>query len=204
MQCKRKKTYKAVNTTRQSRGCVRNTSFTNLEESVGPITFTVTKRRSKKASQRRIPTSPGRDEPRDSGVYSSGTGSGCGDGCGSSSGSSSGSFSAGSGSAGGSGANGNGGGNNNGDDGEKRKKFPWWHLPGEERSPLPDNDKEEEKEDDSGDQEKMEVDIPATGFQTFLPSKVDNAEQCHSPSWRESHNTGHKVVICGFVLSSTS
>ena len=147
-----------------------------------------------KAKKRKIPTSPVREEPRDSGVHSSGANSGCGDGNSSSSAGSSGSFSAGSGSAGGSGAQGNGGAGDNGDDGGK---YPWWHLPDSEDNPVPDSEKEEEEKED-GEHEKMELDIPATGFQMFLPSKVDHPEQCHGPGGGEVFETDTKVSYCNY------
>lgn len=150
-----------------------------------------------KAKKRKIPTSPVREEPRDSGVHSSGANSSCGDGNSSSSAGSSGSFSAGSGSAGGSGTQGNGGAGDNGDDGEKGGKYPWWHLPDSEDNPVPDSEKEEEEKED-GEHEKMELDIPATGFEMFLPSKVDNLEQCHGPGRGEVFETDTKVSYCNY------
>ena len=144
-----------------------------------PGTFQNVQRSSKRAIKRKVPNSPARGEPKDSGVYSSSAGSASA-GSGSGSGSSSGSCSAGSGSGGGFGARGNGGGNDKGDDDDKGKKYPWWHLPDRDNVPAPDSEKEKKRED-SGCKEKMEVDM--SGFQNFLPSKVDNPEQCHGPGW---------------------
>ena len=178
---------------RQRRGHALKMSFPEFDQ----IDKSISEQPSTKATRRKTPSSPVREEPRDSGVHSSGTSSGSGGGY--SSGSSSGSFSAGSGIGGGSGTHGNGGGNN-GDDGEKGKKSPWWHLPGGENNPVPDRD-EEEKEDDDGGQEKMELDIPATRLQMFLPSKVDNAEQCHSPERSEPATSGRRAQV---VMKSIS
>ena len=128
-------------------------------------------------------------------MHSSGANSGCGDGNSSSSAGSSGSFSAGSGGDGGSGTRGNGGAGDNGDDGEKGGKYPWWHLPDSEDNPVADSEKEEEEKED-GEHERMELDIPATGFHMFLPSKVDNPEQCHGPGGGEVFKTDTKVSYC--------
>ena len=181
VQPKRKKTCKSVKPRKQmqTRGCVRNQSVPEVSNVDKPGTFQNVQRSSKRASKRKVPNSPARGEPKDSGVYSSSAGSASA-GSGSGSGSSSGSFSAGSGSGGGFGARGNGGGNDKGDDGDKGKKYPWWHLPDRDNVPAPDSEKEKKRED-SGCKEKMEVDM--SGFQNFLPSKVDNPEQCHGPGW---------------------
>lgn len=181
VQPKRKKTCKSVKPRkqRQARGCVHNQSVPEVSKVDEPGTFQNVQQSSKRASKRKVPNSPARGEPKDSGVYSSSAGSASA-GSGSGSGSSSGSFSAGSGSGGGFGARGNGGGNDKGDDGDKGKKYPWWHLPDRDNVPVPDSEKEKKRED-SGCKEKMEVDM--SGFQNFLPSKVDNPEQCHGPGW---------------------
>ena len=200
VQCKRKKICRTVNTKKQKqqRTPAPKRSFPGLDEIDDSVT--IIEKPSRKAKRRTIPTSPVREEPRDSGVHSGGHSSGCGGGDSSSCSSSSGSYPAGSGSAGGSGAHGSGGGgNDDGDDGKKGKKYPWWYLPGGENDPVPDRDKEEEEKEDGG-QEKMEVDIPTIGFQMFLPSKVDNAEQCHSPGRDEPPTIASKVAIFVFQV----
>lgn len=197
VQPKRKKTCKSVKPRkqRQTRGCVRNQSVPELSKVGEPGTFQNMQQSSKRASKRKVPNSPARGEPRDSGVYSSSAASASA-GHGSGSGGSSGSFSAGSG--GGSGSCGNGGGNDNGDDGDKGKKYPWWHLPDRDNVPAPDTEKKKKRED-SGCNEKMEVDM--SGFQNFLPSKVDNPEQCHGPGW-EGVATPNQKVDCLLTFSS--
>lgn len=190
VQPKRKKTCKSVKPRKQmqTRGCVRNQSVPEVSKVDEPGTFQNVQQSSKRASKRSVPNSPARGEPKDSGVYSSSGGSASA-GNGSGSGSGSGSFSAGSGSGGGSGAHGNRGGNDNGDDGDKGKKYPWWHLPDGNNLPAPDGEKEKKGEDSRG--KKMEVDV--SGFQNFLPSKVDNPEQCHGPGWGGVATPNQKV-----------
>ena len=151
------------------------------------------------ASKRRRANTPAGNEPRDSGVHSESSSSGSCGGCSGSSGSSSGSFAGGSGSTGGSGKQGNSG----GDDGDKKKEFPQWHLPGQQDNAAKKTGKKKgAKQDDEekgyAGEEKMEVDyVPgtnATGFPLFLPSKVDNAEQCHSPGEGKPTTTSGKVA----------
>ena len=151
------------------------------------------------ASKRRRANTPAGNEPRDSGVHSESSSSGSSGGCSGSSGSSSGSFAGGSGSTGGSGKQGNSG----GDDGDKKKEFPQWHLPGQQDNAAKKTGKKKgAKQDDEekgyAGEEKMEVDyVPgtnATGFPLFLPSKVDNAEQCHSPGEGKPTATSGKVA----------
>lgn len=149
------------------------------------------------ASKRKRANSPVGSEPRDSGVHSENSSSGSSGGCSSSSGSSSGSF------AGGNGSGGSGGkGNSGGDDDDKKKDFPSWHLPDLQNNAVKTTEKRKRvKQDDNekgyAEEEKMEEDyVPlsnVTGFPMFLPSKVDNAEQCHSPGEREPTNISGKV-----------
>lgn len=151
------------------------------------------------ASKRKRANSPVGNEPRDSGVHSEGSSSGSSGGYNGSSGSSSGSFAGGNGSTGGSGGQGNSGG-----DEDDKKEFPQWHLPGQQKIAVKETKKkkrakeEEAKEEGYVGEEKMEVDyVPvtkATGFPVFLPSKVDNAEQCHSPDEGEPSTTSGKVA----------
>ena len=192
VQPNQKKTCKSVKPRkqRQTRGCVRNQSVPELSKVDEPGSFQNVLQSSKRASKRKAPNSPASGEPKDSGVYSSSAGSASA-GSGSGSGSSSGSFSAGSGSGGGSNARGNGGGN--GDDGDKGKKYQWWHLPDGNNPPSADSEKEKkrEKREDSRGKEKIEVDL--SGFQNFVPSKVDNPEQCLGPGWGGVATANQKV-----------
>lgn len=174
VQQKRKKTSRAQNRKKQRRHRGHaNESFPEVEKSI-----TVKEQPQTKGKKRKVPTSPGREEPRDSGVQSNSANSGDG-GSSNSSGSGSGSFSSGNFRGEGSGTHGNGGAGGSGDDGEKGKK-PWWHLPGGGENAMLERDKRKEEEKDEG-QEKMDVDTLVTGFEMFLPSKVDNPEQCHNP-----------------------
>ena len=151
------------------------------------------------ASKRKRANSPVGNEPRDSGVHSENSSTGSSGGYSDSSDSSSGSFAGGNGSSGGSGGQGNSG----GDDGDK-KEFPHWHLPGQQNNAAKKAEKkktgkqEDDKEKGYAGEEKMEVDyVPvskATGFPMFLPSKVDNTEQCHSPGEGEPTSTSGKVA----------
>lgn len=155
-------------------------------------------------SKRRKPNS-NLGEPKDSGVDSEGSSSGSSDGCSSNSGSGSGSSSGGS-SSGGGGFGGKG--NADGDEGDK-KKYPQWYFPGKQQIDPPGrNEKkrsaDEEKDDESV--EKMEEDFPTTkqsGLQMFLPSKVDNAEQCHCPGEEGTHMTPTGKVVCPLMCIST-
>jgi len=153
------------------------------------------------ASKRKRSNSPVGNEPRDSGVHSENGSSGSSGGYSSSSGNSSGSFAGGNGSTGGSGGRGNSG----GDDGDKKKDFPQWHLPDQQTNGVKKTaknkrkrDKQDDKEKGFAEEEKMEEDyVPVsnlTGFPMFLPSKVDNAEQCHSPGEGEPSTISGKVV----------
>ncbi|XP_022808956.1 uncharacterized protein LOC111345934 [Stylophora pistillata] len=132
-------------------------------------------------AKRRRPNS-NLSEPRDSGVQSEGSSSGSSDGCSSNSGSGGGGFSGGNSSGGGCGGKGNADG-----DGGDKKKYPQWYFPGKKQTDTPGRNKKKrsvEEEKDDGSVGKMEVDFSSTnqaGLQLFLPSKVDNAEQCHSP-----------------------
>lgn len=189
------KTVKARKPRRRSNRAAKQ-SLTSFDEADESITIQSIK---PSASKRKRANSPVRNEPKDSGVHSEGSSSGSSGGYNGSSGSSSGNFPAGNGSTGGSGGQGNAG---DGDDGDKKKEFPWWHLPGQQNNVAKATDKKKKKrakdEEGHGDEEKMEVDyVPvskATGFQMFLPSKVDNAEQCHSPGEEEPLSTNGKVA----------
>ena len=151
-------------------------------------------------SKRKRANSPVGNEPRDSGVHSENSSSGSSGGYSGSSGSSSGSFAGGSSSTGGSGGQGNSG----GDDGDKKKEFPQWCLPGHQNNAAKKMGKKkrakqkDDEEKDSVGEEKMDVDdisvSNATGFQMFLPSKVDNEEQCHSPGEGDPSRPSGKVA----------
>lgn len=141
-------------------------------------------------------------EPKDSGVQSEGSSNGSSDGCSSSSGSGGGGgFSGGNSSGGGCGRKGNA----DGDEGDK-KKYPQFYFPGKQQTDTPGRNKkkrsvEEEKAEGSG--EKMELDFSSTnqsGLQMFLPSKVDNAEQCHSPDEEETHMSTTTAGKSDFVF----
>ena len=171
-------------------------SFEEILESVNHIKPAPSKRRKPNSNS---------GEPKDSGVDSEGSSSGSSDGCSSNSGSGSGSSSGGS-SSGGGGFGGKG--NADGDEGDK-KKYPQWYFPGEQQIDTPGrNEKkrspDEEKDDESV--EKMEEDFPTTkqsGLQMFLPSKVDNAEQCHCPGEEGTHMTPTGKVVCPLMCFST-
>ena len=150
------------------------------------------------SSKRKRANNPAGNEPRDSGVHSENSSSGSSGGYSGGSGSSSGNFAGGSGSTGGAGRRGNSGG-----DDDDKKDFPQWHLPGQKDDAAKKTGKKKRaKQDDEekgyAGEEKMEVDyVPvtnATGFPMFLPSKVDNAEQCHSPGEGEPTTTSGKVA----------
>lgn len=152
------------------------------------------------ASKRKRANSPVGNEPRDSGVHSENSSSGSSGGYSGSSGNSNGSFAGGNSSTGGSGGQGNSG----GDDDDKKKEFPQWFLPGHQNNAAKKMVKKkrakqkDDEEKDSAGEEKMEVDdvsvSNATGFQMFLPSKVDNEEQCHSPGEGDPSSTSGKVA----------
>ena len=171
-------------------------SFEEILESVNHIKPAPSKRRKPNSNL---------GEPKDSGVDSEGSSSGSSGGCSSNSGSGSGSSSGGS-SSGGGGFGGKG--NADGDEGDK-KKYPQWYFPGEQQIDTPGrNEKkrspDEEKDDES--MEKMEEDFPTTkqsGLQMFLPSKVDNAEQCHCPGEEGTHMTPTGKVVCPLMCFST-
>lgn len=151
------------------------------------------------ASKRKRANSPVGSEPRDSGVHSENSSSGSSGGHSGSSGSSSGNFAGGNGSTGGFGGKGNSG----GDDDDKKKDFPQWHLPAQQYNTAKKTEKkkrakQDDKEKGYAEGEKMELDyVPdanLTGFPMFLPSKVDNAEQCHSPGEGEPTTISGKVA----------
>lgn len=178
-------------------------SLSLLDETTESITIHKIK---PSASKRKRANSPVRNEPKDSGVHSDGSSSGSSGGCNGSSGSSSGNFHGGNGSAGGSGGQGNEG---DGDEGDKKKDFPWWHLPSPQNKTAQDTKKKKtkrakEEEENYGEEEKMEVDpVPVsngTGFPMFLPSKVDNAEQCHSPGEKEPSTTSGQVACLIYFI----
>lgn len=151
------------------------------------------------ASKRKRANSPVGSEPRDSGVHSENSSSGSSGGHSGSSGSSSGNFAGGNGSTGGFGGKGNSG----GDDDDKKKDFPQWPLPAQQYNTAKKTEKkkrakQDDKEKGYAEGEKMELDyVPdanLTGFPMFLPSKVDNAEQCHSPGEGEPTTISGKVA----------
>lgn len=139
-------------------------------------------------------------EPRDSGVQSEGSSSGgSDDGCSSSSGSGGGGFSGGNSSGGGCGGKGSADG-----DGGDKKKYPQWYFPGKQQTDIPvRNKKKRSVEKDDRRVEKMEVDFSSTnqsGLQMFLPSKVDNPEQCHSPGEEGTHISTTRTGKSDFVF----
>lgn len=179
---------------RQQRNHAVKQSLSLFDETAGSVTIRNVK---PSASKRKRANSPVRNEPKDSGVHSDGSSSGSSGGCNGSSGSSSGNFQNGNRSAGGSGGQGNEG---DGDEGDKKKEFPWWHLPSpQNKTDTKKKKRAKEEEGSYGEEEQMEVDhVPvsnSTGFQMFLPSKVDNAEQCHSPGEEEPSTTSRKVAF---------
>ena len=191
MRCKRtRKTVKARKC-RQPRNHAKQSLCDEIEESI----FNQNARPS--ASKRKKANTPVGNEPRDSGVHSANSSSGSSGGYSGSSGSSSGSFAGGNGSTGGSGGQGNSG----GDDDDRKKEFPQWHLPGQQNKAAKKTGKKKrakEEDDEEKGEEKMELDyVPlsnATGFTMFLPSKVDHAEQCHSPGEGEPTIISAKVA----------
>lgn len=197
----RKRRGKTVKTRkpRQQRNRALKQSFPSSVETSESITIQNVK---PSASKRKRANSPVRNEPKDSGVDSDGSSSGSSGGYNGSSGNSSGNFSGGNGSKRGSDGQGNAG---DGDEGDKKKELPWWYLPGGQNNAAKNTDKKKKKKDeeDHGGEEKMEVDhVPLskpTGFQIFLPSKVDNAEQCHSSGEEELSTTSGKVACQIFL-----
>lgn len=193
VQQKKRKLCKAVKPRkpRQRRNCALKQSFPALEQTEESITVQNTK---PTASKRRRANSPTSNEARDSGVHSDGSSS-SGSGYSGSSDGSNGSFTGGNSGTGGSGAQGNAG---DGDEGDKKKEIPQWHLPGKQNIAAKTEKKKRgaaAEEEGNGSQEKMEVDCPgSSGFQMFLPSKVDIAEQCHSPGVEEPSTTSTKVA----------
>ena len=191
-----RKTNKTIKTRkpRQPRKPAPKQSFSAFDEADDSITIDSIK---PAPSKRKRANSPVRNEPRDSGVHSEGSNSGSSGGCSGSSGSSSGNSAGGDSSGGGFGGQGNA----DGDEGDK-KKFPQWYFPLPQKADARDRKKKKrskEEEEDDGSQEKMEVDSPTTkpsGFEMFLPSKVDNAEQCHSPGEETPHTTTTGKVLC--------
>ncbi|KAL9982084.1 hypothetical protein ACROYT_G010878 [Oculina patagonica] len=193
---RRGKTRKTVQTRkpRQQRNRALKQSFPSSDETKESITIQNVK---PSASKRKRANSPVRNEPKDSGVDSDGSSSGSSGGYNGSSGRSIGNFPGGNGSTGGSGGQGNAG---DGDEDDKKKELPWWYLPGGQNNAANGTGKKKktkDEEEDHGGEEKMEVDyVPVsktTGFQMFLPSKVDNAEQCHSPGEEEPSTTSGKI-----------
>lgn len=198
VQCKRtRKAYKTVKARKcrqpRARAVKQSSLYDEAEQSI------VIENKKPLASKRKRANNPAGNEPRDSGVHSENSSSGSSGGYSGGSGSSSGSFAGGSGSTGGAGQQGNSGGD---DDDRKKKEFPQWHLPGQQDNAAKKTGKKKRVKQDEekgyAGEEKMEVDdVPganATGFMMFLPSKVDNAEQCHSPGEGEPATISGKVA----------
>lgn len=189
-----KKTRKRVRKPKNIRKCTSKHPYLFHEEIIESVNHI------KPAPPKKRKPNSNLSEPRDSGVQSEGSSSGgSDDGCSSSSGSGGGGFSGGNSSGGGCGGKGNAD-----DDGGDKKKYPQWYFPGKQRTDTPVRDKKKRSEGEEkgdGSEEKMEVDFSSSnqsGLQMFLPSKVDTAEQCHSPGEEGTHisTTRTRKVVC--------